>query len=85
MTLTMCIGFVGLWSPYAVVSLWTAYGCKGEVPVRITLIAVLFAKLSTVVNPLIYFMLNKKFRPILKKYFESIIERVKCGLLHTTS
>ncbi|XP_052083740.1 opsin-5-like [Mytilus californianus] len=69
MTFSMCVGFVGLWCPYAVVSLWTAYGCEGEVPVRLTLVAVLFAKLSTIINPILYVMLNKKFRPFLKKMF----------------
>ncbi|XP_076080013.1 opsin-5-like [Mytilus galloprovincialis] len=69
MTFCMCVAFVGLWCPYAVVSLWTAYGGEGEVPVRLTLFAVLLAKLSTVVNPILYFMLNKKFRPFLKKTF----------------
>lgn len=75
----MCVGFVGLWSPYAVVSLWTAYGRKGEVPIRITLMSVLLAKLSTIVNPLVYFMLNKKFRPIVRKYITGISIKIQRG------
>ncbi|CAC5358002.1 OPN5 [Mytilus coruscus] len=77
MTFAMCVGFVGLWSPYAVVSLWTAYGRQGEVPIRVTLVAVLFAKLSTVVNPSVYFIMNKKFRPILNKYYVRISNRMR--------
>lgn len=74
MTFTMCIGFVVLWLPYAVVSLWTAYGRSGDVPVRITLLAVLVAKLSTVVNPLLYFMFNTKYRPIIKNYLTGLLQ-----------
>ncbi|XP_071177972.1 opsin-5-like [Mytilus edulis] len=68
MTFTMCVVFILLWSPYAVVSLWTAYGRKDVVPVRVTLISVLIAKLSTIINPIVYFVLNKKFRPFLPQY-----------------
>jgi hypothetical protein len=78
-TLTMCVGFVGLWSPYAVVSLLTAYGRKGEVPIRITLMSVLLAKPSTIVNPLVYFILNKKFRPIVRKYITGISLKIQRG------
>jgi len=53
--------------PYAVVSMWTAYGNGKTVPIRLTVFAVLTAKSSTVINPVIYFLLSKKFRPMLLK------------------
>lgn len=61
----MCWGFLISWMPYAVVSMWTAYGDASKLPVRLTVIAVLLAKTSTVVNPVIYFLLNNKFRPMM--------------------
>ena len=63
----MCWGFLVSWMPYAVVSIWAAYGDPSILPIRITLVAVLLAKSSTVVNPIIYFLLSKKFRPLLSE------------------
>nr|APB88013.1 neuropsin-like protein [Argopecten irradians] len=68
LTFTMCVAFVLTWTPYAVFSLWTAYGNKEEIPIRLTLSSILIAKLSTIVNPTVYFVLNRKFRPALKRY-----------------
>lgn len=58
---------MGTWTPYAVVSLWSAYGSDKAIPIRVTLTAVLLAKLATVINPLVYFMLNKKFSPYVRE------------------
>jgi len=63
----MCWAFLFSWMPYAVVSMWTAYGNGKTVPIRLTVFAVLTAKSSTVINPVIYFLLSKKFRPMLLK------------------
>ncbi|KAK3589644.1 hypothetical protein CHS0354_015141 [Potamilus streckersoni] len=64
-TFTMCWGFLITWMPYAVVSMWTAYGRVSILPIRLVVPSVLLAKTSTVINPTIYFMLNKRFRPFL--------------------
>ncbi|XP_045202610.1 opsin-5-like [Mercenaria mercenaria] len=64
-TFAMCWGFLLSWMPYAVVSMWTAYGDVTMLPIRFTATAVLLAKSSTVVNPVIYFLMSKKFRPLL--------------------
>lgn len=61
----MCWGFLLSWMPYAIVSMWSAYGNVRHLPIRFTAIAVLMAKTSTVVNPVIYFLMSKKFRPLL--------------------
>ena len=65
MTFAMCWGFLVSWMPYAVVSMWTAYGDPTMLPTRLTVLAVLLAKTSTVINPTIYFMMSRKFRPML--------------------
>ena len=59
--------------PYGVVSMWTAYGNSDILPHRVVVAAVLFAKSSTVVNPVIYFLMSKKFRPL-------ILDSIKSGL-----
>ena len=69
MTFAMCWGFLVSWMPYAVVSMWTAYGDPTMLPTRITVMAVLTAKTSTVINPTIYFMMSRKFRPMLAEVF----------------
>ncbi|XP_052784401.1 opsin-5-like [Mya arenaria] len=69
MTFAMCWGFLICWMPYAIVSMWTAYGNGSYIPIRMTLISVLLAKSSTIVNPILYFVLNSKFRPMLIKTF----------------
>lgn len=62
----MCWGFLVTWMPYAVVSMWSAYGDKAsQIPIRLTAFAVLIAKSSVVVNPVIYVLMSKKFRPLL--------------------
>lgn len=63
----MCWGFLVCWMPYAIVSMWTAYGDVTHLPTRLTVVAVLLAKTSTVVNPVIYFLMSNKFRPLLMK------------------
>lgn len=80
MTFVMCAGFILLWAPYAVISLISAFGRKDSIPVRLSLATVLLAKLSTILNPVVYFMLNRNYRPLLKKYSESLIRRHKLSL-----
>lgn len=61
----MCFGFLLSWMPYAIVSLWSAYVGIRSIPMRIRVISVLLARTSTVTNPIIYFLMSKKFRPLL--------------------
>ena len=72
MTFAMCWGFLISWMPYAVVSIWTAYGDPTKLPTRMTVLAVLTAKSSTIVNPVIYVLMSKKFRPLLNQVFTSL-------------
>ncbi|CAL8269828.1 unnamed protein product [Boreogadus saida] len=59
--LSMVAGYLLCWMPYGVVALVAAFGPGGAVtPLAGTLPAVL-AKLSTVVNPVIYVFFNSQF------------------------
>jgi hypothetical protein len=72
MAFMMCCAFMLTWTPYAVVSFWAAYGEENSIPLRVTLVSVLIAKTSTIWNPLIYFILNKKFKPHIRLCLRTI-------------
>lgn len=62
MSLILILAFIVAWTPYAVLCLWTFFASPLTVPPFLTLIPPLFAKASTVFNPIIYFMSNPKLR-----------------------
>ncbi|XP_034721356.1 rhodopsin-like [Etheostoma cragini] len=59
-SIVICTAFILAWSPYAVVSIWSAWGY--QVPNLTSIFTRLFAKSASFYNPLIYFGLNSKFR-----------------------
>ncbi|XP_062591798.1 opsin-5-like isoform X1 [Saccostrea cucullata] len=71
MAFMMCCAFMVTWTPYAVVSFWAAYGEAKNIPLRLTLASVLVAKTSTIWNPVIYFILNKKFKPHIRLFLRT--------------
>lgn len=60
MSIVICTAFILAWSPYAVVSAWSAWGF--HVPNLTSIFTRLFAKSASFYNPLIYFGLSSKFR-----------------------
>lgn len=56
----ICTAFIIAWSPYAVISMWSA--CGYHVPSLTSILASLFAKSASFYNPLIYFGMSSKFR-----------------------
>ncbi|WAR28603.1 OPN5-like protein [Mya arenaria] len=79
-TFAMCLAFLGCWMPYAVVSMWAAYGNPDLIPLKFTLVAVLIAKSSIVINPVIYFLLSRKFRPMLRETFHTELVKLTSSL-----
>ncbi|KAM8859445.1 opsin-5-like [Spinachia spinachia] len=59
-SIVICTAFITAWSPYAVVSMWSAWGF--HVPNTTSIITRLFAKSASFYNPLIYFGMSSKFR-----------------------
>ncbi|XP_069000182.1 opsin-5-like [Embiotoca jacksoni] len=59
-SIVICTAFILAWSPYAVVSMWSAWGF--HVPSTTSIITRLFAKSASFYNPLIYFGMSSKFR-----------------------
>ncbi|XP_068433601.1 opsin 8, group member b [Clinocottus analis] len=70
------LGFVVCWSPYAIVSMWSVLHDSGSIPPEVSLLPCLFAKSSTVYNPLIYYIFSQSFRKEVKQlwlYFSSTL------------
>ncbi|XP_032389636.1 pinopsin [Etheostoma spectabile] len=61
MVVSMVTGYLLCWMPYGVVAMLASFGQPGVVPPAASLIPSLLAKTSTVLNPVIYVLLNKQF------------------------
>ncbi|CAK6957189.1 pinopsin-like [Scomber scombrus] len=61
MVVSMVTGYLLCWMPYGVVAMLSSFGRNGVVPPAASLIPSLLAKTSTVLNPVIYVLLNKQF------------------------
>ncbi|XP_069830107.1 opsin-5 [Dendropsophus ebraccatus] len=57
----ICTGFLIAWIPYAVVSIWSAFGRPDSVPIEFSVIPTLLAKSSPMYNPIIYQVVDYKF------------------------
>ncbi|KAM9364394.1 opsin-3 [Pholidichthys leucotaenia] len=62
MFLLMISCFLVCWTPYAIVSMMSAFGRKSIVSPTVAIIPSFFAKSSTAYNPLIYVFMSRKFR-----------------------
>ncbi|XP_055366371.1 opsin-5 isoform X2 [Betta splendens] len=62
LSVAVCIGFLTAWSPYAIVSMWAAFGNSAAVPPMAFAMAAIFAKSSTLYNPVIYLVFKPNFR-----------------------
>ncbi|XP_039548087.1 opsin 7, group member a isoform X2 [Pimephales promelas] len=72
LSVAVCIGFFAAWSPYALVSMWAAFGRFEDIPPLAFAIPAVFAKSSTLYNPLIYLLLKPNFRHLLCKDMRSL-------------
>ncbi|XP_039545839.1 opsin 7, group member b [Pimephales promelas] len=62
LSVAVCIGFLMAWSPYAVVSMWAAFSDPDLVPPLAFALAAMFAKSSTLYNPMVYLVFKPSFR-----------------------
>ncbi|XP_024128954.1 opsin 7, group member a isoform X3 [Oryzias melastigma] len=65
LSVAVCIGFFAAWSPYALVSMWAAFGQIENIPPLAFAMPAMFAKSSTIYNPIIYLLLRPNFRRIM--------------------
>lgn len=61
----MCLGFLAAWTPYAVVALWAVLGDTSQVPALAFVLSAVFAKSSTLYNPLVYLLFKPSFQKFL--------------------
>ncbi|KAL0170151.1 hypothetical protein M9458_034747, partial [Cirrhinus mrigala] len=66
-SLILCAAFLLAWSPYAVISMWSAWGY--QIPPLNSILASLFAKSASFYNPFIYIGISSKFRKDLQALF----------------
>uniref|UniRef100_A0A3Q1HY07 G-protein coupled receptors family 1 profile domain-containing protein n=1 Tax=Anabas testudineus TaxID=64144 RepID=A0A3Q1HY07_ANATE len=65
LSVAACVSFFVAWSPYAVVSMWAAFGYVENIPPVAFAVPAMFAKSSTIYNPIIYLMLRPNFRRVM--------------------
>ncbi|XP_028295783.1 opsin 8, group member b [Gouania willdenowi] len=56
------MGFICCWTPYGLVSLWSLFHDSSSIPPEVSLLPCMFAKSSTVYNPLIYYFFSQSFK-----------------------
>lgn len=61
------LGFIGCWTPYGLVSLWSIFNDSSKIPPEVSLLPCMFAKSSTVYNPMIYYFFSKSFKREVKQ------------------
>ncbi|XP_034412084.1 opsin 7, group member a [Cyclopterus lumpus] len=65
LSVAVCISFFAAWSPYAVVSMWAAFGHIENISPLAFALPAMFAKSSTIYNPIIYLMLRPNVRRVM--------------------
>lgn len=76
LSVAVCIGFLTAWSPYAVVAMWAAFSANEQVPPTAFALAAIFAKSSTIYNPMVYLLFKPNFRKSLSQDTRSIRHRI---------
>ncbi|KAK0145938.1 Opsin-5 [Merluccius polli] len=79
LSVAVCIGFLGAWTPYAVVSMWAAFGDADSVPPAAFAVAAVLAKSSTIYNPVVYLLCKPNFRKCLYRDTSTFRQRMCRG------
>ncbi|XP_018425647.1 PREDICTED: opsin-5-like [Nanorana parkeri] len=85
LSVAVCIGFLLAWTPYAVVSMWAVFSDARRVPAMAFALAAVFAKSSTLYNPLVYLLLKPNFLNVVTKdlsVFQAVCA-MACGTCRT--
>lgn len=78
LAIVMAVTFITLWVPYSLISFWSAYFKHIAVaPVYLGTLAAVFAKMSSLANPIIYSFLHAKFRQNLSVPFIGRVFRLQ--------
>ncbi|XP_009681344.1 opsin-5-like isoform X2 [Struthio camelus] len=69
LSVAVCIGFFAAWSPYAIIAMWAAFGSIDKIPPLAFAVPAVFAKSSTLYNPVVCLLLRPSFRNTVVKDF----------------
>uniref|UniRef100_A0A3Q2ZV23 Opsin 7, group member c n=1 Tax=Kryptolebias marmoratus TaxID=37003 RepID=A0A3Q2ZV23_KRYMA len=79
LSIAVCIGFLGAWTPYAAVAMWAAFGDATQVPPAAFAVAAVFAKSSTIYNPVVYLLCKPNFRECLYRDMSALRQMIHRG------
>ncbi|XP_026188930.1 opsin 7, group member d [Mastacembelus armatus] len=79
LSVAVCVGFLGAWTPYAAVAMWAAFGDATQVPPAAFALAAVLAKSSTIYNPMVYLLCKPKFRECLRRDTSMLRQRIYRG------
>lgn len=79
LSVAVCLGFVVAWTPYAVVSMWAALTDATQVPPTAFALAAIFAKSSTIYNPVVHLLCKPNFRESLYRDMSAFLRRIYRG------
>ncbi|XP_058670546.1 opsin-5-like [Ammospiza caudacuta] len=80
LSITVCLGFLAAWTPYAVLALWALLGDASQVPALAFVLSAVFAKSSTLYNPLVCLLLKPTFHRFLSRDRAPLLQAL-CTLL----
>ncbi|XP_026520651.1 opsin-5-like [Notechis scutatus] len=75
LSVSVCIGFLAAWTPYAIVAMWAAFGDASKVPILAFALSAVCAKSSATYNPLVYLLFKPNFQKFLSKdlsFFQAV-------------
>ncbi|XP_056131068.1 opsin 7, group member d [Lampris incognitus] len=79
LSVAVCVGFLGAWTPYAVVAMWAAFSDATKVSPTAFAAAAIFAKSSTIYNPVVYLLCKPNFRKCLYRDTSTFRQRICRG------
>lgn len=74
LVVTMVVCYLLCWLPYGIMALVATFGEPGLVTPEASIVPSLLAKMSTVINPVIYIFMNKQVRTITKTFYINVSE-----------
>ena len=74
-------GFFVAWTPYAAVSFYSAFVKPEYISPSAATVAAIFAKISVIFNPTVYFFRSEKFRKTIKELFKPKRKQLRSTLL----
>ncbi|XP_014163547.1 opsin-5-like [Geospiza fortis] len=83
LSIAVCLGFLAAWTPYAVLALWALLGDTSQVPALAFVLSAVFAKSSTLYNPLVCLLLKPNFHRFLSRDRVALLQALRtllcCG------